>query len=328
MGVRDTAIRDMNALRVFLAVSASGNMTAAANTLDLTQSAVSQAIRQLEEALGTVLIDRSRRPLTPTAAGTVLQRHAARIVEETELLVTLVRQSSSTKMPELRLGITDSFASTVGPSLIHALLETTTRLSFRSGLAHDQVEGLLSRNLDLIVTSDPMEDMDGLDRYLILSEPFLLLLPREFPHRAGELDLRDLATRHSLIRFSARSQIGAQIERHLRRLGIKAPRLLEVDATDSLAAMVSAGLGWAIATPLCLLQVKSRIPKLKVTPFPGRGFVRHLYLIARSGEYGDLPQRVLQLSRDIVRRECLPEMLRLTPWIRERLVIGDTVSEG
>jgi DNA-binding transcriptional LysR family regulator len=190
------------------------------------------------------------------------------------------------------------------------------------------VEGLLSRNLDLIVTSDPMEDMDGLDRYLILSEPFLLLLPREFPHRAAEPDLRDLATRHSLIRFSARSQIGAQIERHLRRLGIKAPRLLEVDATDSLVAMVSAGLGWAIATPLCLLQVKSRIPKLKVAPFPGRGFVRHLYLIARSEEYGDLPQRVLQLSRDILRRECLPEMLQLMPWIRERLVIGDAVSEG
>jgi DNA-binding transcriptional LysR family regulator len=327
MKVQDTVIRDINVLRVFLAVSANGNMTIAANALGMTQSAVSQAIRQLEEGMGAVLIDRSRRPLSLTAAGAVLQQGAARIVEEAEILATLVRQSGSAKMPELRLGIIDSFASTAGPSLMHALLETTIRLSFRSGLAHDQVEGLLSRSLDMIVTSDPMEDMDGLDRYLILTEPFLLLLPKEFPHRAGEFDLRDLALRHSLIRFSARSQIGTQIERHLRRLGIKAPRLLEIDATDSLVAMVSAGLGWAIATPLCLLQVKSRISEVKVVPFPGKGFVRQLYLITRSDEYGDLPQRILQFSRDVVRRECLPQILRLVPWVKERLVIGNASGD-
>jgi DNA-binding transcriptional LysR family regulator len=103
--------------------------------------------------------------------------------------------------------------------------------------------------------------------------------------------------------------------------------LLEVDATDSLVAMVSAGLGWAIATPLCLLQVKSSISKLKVVPFPGKGFVRQLYLITRSDEYGDLPQRILQLSRDIVRRECVPEILRLVPWIKERLLVGDTTPD-
>ncbi len=322
MGTSRKIIYDLHALKVFLAVSSSGNMTSAAAGLGLTQSAVSQAIRQLEEALGTVLVDRSRRPLALTAAGMVMQRHAAPILEDTESLATIVRQAGASKVPELRIGIIDSFASTVGPSLIRSLLEQVARLSFRSGLAHDQAEGLLSRNLDLIISSDALDDVDGLDRYPILAEPFVLLLPGRFTD-ASPKDLKALAASHSLIRFSARSQIGAQIERHLRRLGIRAPRLLEVDATDALVAMVAAGLGWAIATPLCLLQVRSQLTGVRVLPFPGTPFVRQLHLIARSGEYGELPQRVARLSCDILKRECLPVMRRWVPWLRNHLVIGE-----
>ncbi len=315
-------IEDLNALKVFLAVSTSGNMTSAAKRLGLTQSAVSQSIRQLEDDLGTVLLDRAERPLKLTAAGVVLQRHAVPLVEDASALATVVRQAGASKLHELRIGIIDSFASTVGPSLIRSLLSQVERLSFRSGLAHDQAEGLLSRNIDLIISSDAMDDVDGLDRYLILTEPFVLLLPEKLAAANAMPELKTLAAGHSLIRFSARSQIGAQIERHLRRLGVKAPRLLEVDATDALMAMVGAGLGWAIATPLCLLQARSQIFGIRVLPFPPPDFVRQLHLFARSGEYGELPRSVAKLACDILRRDCVPELRKLVPSLRGQLVIG------
>ena len=314
-------IEDLNALKVFLAVSTCGNMTSAAKRLGLTQSAVSQSIRQLEDNLGTVLFDRAQRPLTLTAAGMVLQRHAVPLVEDASALATAVRQAGTSKVQELRIGIVDSFASTVGPSLIRSLLTQVERLSFRSGLAHDQAEGLLSRNLDLIISSDGMDDVDGLDRYRILTEPFVLLMPEKLAAANPRPDLKALAAGHSLIRFSARSQIGAQIERHLRRLAVKAPRMLEVDATDALMAMVDAGLGWAIATPLCLLQARSQIASIRVVPFPATGFVRQLHLFARAGEYGELPQRVAQLARDILKRDCAPELRKLVPWLRDQFAI-------
>ena len=313
---------DLNALKVFLAVSTCGNMTTAARRLGLTQSAVSQNIRQLEDNLGSVLLDRAQRPLKLTAAGTILQRHAAPLVDDAAALATAVRQAGASKVDELRIGIIDSAASTLGPSLIRALLAQAQRLSFRSGLAHDQAEGLLSRNLDLIISSDGMDEVDGLDRYLILTEPFVLLLPEKLGAENAAPDLKTLATGHSLIRFSARSHIGAQIERHLRRLGVKAPRLLEVDATDALMAMVRAGLGWAIATPLCLLQARSLIAGIRVVPFPAQGFVRQLHLFARAGEYGGLPQRIADLACDVLKRECLPELRKLVPWLRAQFIIG------
>ena len=315
-------IEDLNALKVFLAVSTCGNMTSAAKSLGLTQSAVSQSIRQLEDNLGTVLLNRAERPLKLTAAGMVLQRHAVPLVEDASALATVVRQAGASKVHELRIGIIDSFASTVGPSLIRSLLSQVERLSFRSGLAHDQAEGLLSRNLDLIISSDAMDDVDSHDRYPILTEPFVLLLPEKLAAANATPELKKLATEHSLIRFSARSQIGAQIERHLRRLGIKAPRLLEVDATDALLAMVGAGLGWAIATPLCLLQARSQMASIRVVPFPAPGFNRQLHLFARAGEYGELPQRVAQLACDILKRDCVPELRKLVPWLRGQLTIG------
>lgn len=314
---------DLHALRVFLAVADSGNMTAAAARQGLTQSAVSQLIRQLEECMGAVLVDRSQRPVSLTATGRVLQRHAQVIVSDAEALEIAVRRAGSSKVQELSIGVVDSFASTVGPSLIKSLLKTTaTHLSFRSGLAHDQAEGLLSRNLDFIITSDPLDDIDGLERHVIMSEPFLLLLPDKMGPASELLDLKRLAAAHSLIRFSARSQIGGQIERHLRRLGIKAARLLEVDATDTLVAMISAGLGWAIATPLCLLQAGARAKGVKALPFPVAGFNRQLHLIARAGEYGDLPQRIVDLSCEIVRRECMPEIRHFAPWLKNQIVVG------
>ena len=322
-GMQGKRAFDLHALRVFLAVAETGNMTAAAGRQGLTQSAVSQLIRQLEECMGAVLVDRSQRPVALTATGRVLQRHAQSIISDAEALEIAVRHAGSSKVQEMSIGVVDSFASTVGPSLIKALLKTAaTRLSFRSGLAHDQSEGLLSRNLDFIITSDPLDDVDGLERYVIMSEPFLLLLPDKLGPATELQDLKRLAAAHSLIRFSARSQIGVQIERHLRRLGIKAALLLEVDATDTLVAMVSAGLGWAIATPFCLLQAGGRVKGVRALPFPAAGFNRQLHLITRAGEYGDLPQRIVDLSCEIMRRESMPEIRRLAPWLKNQIIIG------
>lgn len=313
---------NLQSLKAFLAVGATGSMTAAATRLGLTQSAVSQAIRQLEEALGTVVVDRSHRPLALTPAGQVLQRHAQPIVEDAEALTTIVRQAGAAKLPELKIGVVDSFAATAGPELIRALLKTTSSVSFRSGLSHDNAGHLLDRTLDVIVTADAMDELDGLERYPLLSEPFVLLLPQGLAARAAGLDLRQLAASYSLIRFSARSHMGGQIERHLRRLGVKAPRLLEVDATDALAAIVAAGLGWGIATPLCLLQVRSRLEGVKALPLPGPSFTRALHLVTRAGVYGELPRHVADIACGVLREHCLPELRKLMPWLRQQIVIG------
>lgn len=353
MALRSRPIHDLAALRAFLTVAATGSMTDAASRLGITQSAISQTIRQLEETAGVVLVDRGSRPLQLSLAGRVLQRHATPLVEDADALLSRVRQAASERLVELRVGIIDSFAATVGPSLIRDLLEVASSVSFRSGLARHQAEGLLARDLDLIITSEPLDELDGLARHLIASEPFLLLRPiaagaPPLPHvsahptePAGSLrsarrqppavafrnagDLAALAADAPLIRYSARSQIGARIDRHLRRTGVRAARFLEVDTTDALLAMVASGLGWAISTPLCLLQMQARLGEVRVDPLPGPAFDRQLYLICRAAEHAALSARIVSRSREILARDCLPPLRRALPWLPEPLRLDGEV---
>lgn len=313
---------DLQSLRVFVAVSACGSMTLAARRIGLTQSAVSQAIRQLEERAGVVLLDRTVRPLRLTAAGAVLQRHALPLLESAEALPSLVRRAGARQLPELRVGFIDSFAATVGPSLIRRILDTATRISFLAGLAQSHAEGLLGRRLDMIVVGDAMDGVDGLERHRLLDEPYVLTMSESMAVALAtpQADLRSLAAAAPLVRFSARSHIGDEIERHLLRLGVRAPRQLEVDASDALLAMVAAGLGWAVTTPLCLLQARSHLAGVRVLPFPGTGLVRRITLLARADELGELPGRVAALARDILRRDCVPALRRIAPWADRGMV--------
>ncbi len=76
---------DLRHLQTFCVVIDTGGFTRAAERLFLAQSAVSQQIRQLEEALGTVLFERSAVGVRPTQSGEVLYRHARRLLAQAEV---------------------------------------------------------------------------------------------------------------------------------------------------------------------------------------------------------------------------------------------------
>lgn len=314
-----SASLNVGALKVFLKVSAGGSMTAAARAMGITQSAVSQIIRQLEDGLGVVLFDRARRPLGLTAAGSVLARRAERLTEEAEQLPAILREASG--VLEIRVGMIDSFAGTVGPHLIRAFMDSVSTIKLWAGLNAPLTQALLDRELDVVVTSEPMEDVDGLRRYPLLREPFLLALPKSFPVRRQGVLLEALARERPLIRYSARSATGLQVDRHLRRLSIAAPRRLEIDSSDTLFAMVAAGVGWAITTPLCILHGRIDRATIRLERLPGPGFTRHLTLIARPGEYESLVERLADAGRHMLKEQCLPEMRRYIPWLRDEVEV-------
>ncbi len=81
----------MNALRLFCDVAALRSMSRAAKRHDITQSAVSQRIRQLEAQLGAPLIDRSVRPFALTDAGELLLREGRELLERYQRLTERVR---------------------------------------------------------------------------------------------------------------------------------------------------------------------------------------------------------------------------------------------
>jgi len=82
-------------LRLLVAVADTGSFTAAAERLDLTQSAVSHAVRTAERKVGAVLFERGRRGAVPTPAGERAVVHARLILRQFDLLTAEARGASS-----------------------------------------------------------------------------------------------------------------------------------------------------------------------------------------------------------------------------------------
>ena len=125
---------DLRSIEAFLAVSETRSFTAAAKRLNKTQSAVSQAIRQLEDDLGVVLIDRASRMLSLTPPGELLRNRASQLFDDAVALPALVREFGKAKLVELRFGMVDSFAIAVGPALIRSMLSESVNLSLWSDI--------------------------------------------------------------------------------------------------------------------------------------------------------------------------------------------------
>lgn len=312
---------DLRALRVFLVVCEAGSMTTAAARLNLTQPAVSQAIRSLEATIGNALFDRRLRPLGLTAAGSTLHQQATQLFEHARNILPAVRSATDMRLATLRVGLVDSIAALTVPVLVRELKSLAGHISVWSGLSLAHGAALIERNLDLIVTAESLEDYDGFERYSLVEEPFLLILPKSLEHRKFQ-SLHELSTVLPLIRYTKRSHIGQMVDRHLRRLKVEAPRTMEFDTSEQISSLVAEGSGWSLTTPLCILQANQWCDKLAFRPLPAAGFARRLTLVARTGELGRIPQRVAVITRRILKETCLPRISEITPWTADAFRIG------
>lgn len=290
---------DLRSLQIAAAVAESGSMTTAARRFGITQSAVSQAVRKAENDVGARLFERRRRPLAPTSAGRLLAERIGDLNRGFDALVSDLRQAAVSPVKvDVRLGLVDSFAGTAGPRMIRALLAGASKLNLTvwSGLAASHAEALVNRAIDAAVTCDPMRELPEVERLHLLTESYVLVVPGGSGDLADK-DLAEIFAAHRLVRHSGRSFVGAQVERHLVRLGLRPQRSFEFDTSDAVIGMVANGMGVAITTPLCVLQGGAHLRGVAILPLPGPRFSRELHLVMRPGDLAYLAPRMAAAAR-------------------------------
>jgi hypothetical protein len=219
------------------------------------------------------------------------------LLTEARQIAPLLRQIGQSLLPVLRLGMVDSLSRLLTAKLARFLAENALQSAILSGLTAAHTTALLTRQLDVFLGAEEVEDMEGLERHLLLEERYVLLCPTGTPQPQGIDSLIRLGAERPLIRYSARSRTGLEIERHLRRLRVDFPRHQEFDTPHGVTAAVAEGLGWAITTPLCIREAALPNADYVVHPLPGPQLQRRLALIARAGELGKLPSRMAELCR-------------------------------
>jgi DNA-binding transcriptional LysR family regulator len=310
-------ILDLNlrSLDIFVQVVESGGISPAARRMGLTQSAVSQIIAGLEQSLGVQLFDRNVRPIATTPSGSILLDKARGVLNGARDAIQAARHPAATALPKINICLVETVAGTIGLDLVSNIQNYATLWSVHGGLHSHHSQSLLTREVDIVVSPDALEDEPNLERHLILKEQLCIVLPRDFK---GEVrSLAALAETRDLVRLSARTMLGRQVERHLRRLRIEAKGRVEFDDPEAVMAMVAANRGWALLTPLCVLLGRSLWPSLRLMPMPAPGLSREVFVIAREKELGEIPRRIAGTAVASIDQLFTAELFPSHPWMSQ-----------
>ncbi len=152
---------DIGLLRAFAAVACTRSMTTAADRLGLTQGAVSQQVKRLEETLDCVLFDRARRGLKLTARGDQMLGHAKRLLAmNDEILQEMTGPAIDGKV---RLGIPFDLVSTYLPLVFEGFAEANPRIEVSLNCATSKVliAGLSDGSVDVALVEEPLGESKG-----------------------------------------------------------------------------------------------------------------------------------------------------------------------
>jgi DNA-binding transcriptional LysR family regulator len=296
-------------IEVFLAVAEEGSISGAARRLGVSPSAVSQQVTGLEQAVDAQLLDRTGRPVRLTPAGAMFRRHAQTILNaEAEARAELAVADLS-GLTTLRLGMIEDFNAEVTPDLLTALSRDLKgcRFLLETGASHRMLDQLEARALDMVVAADlasSTADEGWREVHPILAEPFVAVTPKG--QGIGDLPL---------IQYTARHLMGRQIAGHLARQNLRPAHRFELDSYHAILAMVAAGEGWTILTPLALHHAARFAGRVSVQPLPFAPLERSLSLSARAGVLQDMPAQVAVQLKTLVKQSVITPALTSWPWL-------------
>jgi DNA-binding transcriptional LysR family regulator len=182
---------ELRHLRTFVVVAEELHFTRAADRLQLAQQAVSTQIRQLEQRLGTRLLDRSTRHVALTPAGARLLAAARTALERADRAVAAALAPAST---DLRVVFAGTGVLALTPALVRAFAaeRPQDRLKVGCTAAGEPAAVLAQTGADAVLVRDPAPSA-GIETETLLEEPRVVALPEDHPLagedvlRAGEL---------------------------------------------------------------------------------------------------------------------------------------------
>ena len=276
---RSVYMNDMNQLnlhhlRYFQMVAHEGNLTRAAERLNVSQSAVSAQIRQLEERLGHSLFERRGRTLLLTEAGRVALDHADAIFAVAEELLNTLRERPSGRRQVLRVGSLATLSRNFQIGFLQPLLgRDDVEVVIRSGTLGDLLQNLEAHRLDVVLANivPPRDEATPWISHAIAEQPVSLVGP---PQRIGkDSSFEALLAREPLILPTVETSIRSGVDALFDRLHIRPRIAAEVDDMAMIRLLVREGAGLAVVPPIVVenelaggqLVEVGRFPNLKET---------------------------------------------------------------
>src|SRR5215207_9864474 len=247
---------DVRRMRVLREVAEHGSITAAAQALSFTPSAVSQQIATLERESGVALVERGPRSITLTDAGRALADHAEIILARLEIAEMEVREIAGLHGGRLRLATFRSAGETIMAQAItrfhhhHPHVE----LTLTEGEPEDYLPLVRSGKVDLGLGFEydhvPRVNIDSSEERLLMEDRIGVALP--VGHRLADAETIDLAdlSEEAWIGSTPRSSVHAFTQNLCRTAGIQPRIKFQTDDYHVAQAHVATGIGIAFLPEL------------------------------------------------------------------------------
>jgi len=285
-------------LSIVREVDRQGSLTAAAATLCLTQSALSHAMKKLEQQLGTDIWLREGRSLRPTQAGDYLLAVANRVLPQLDVAEERLTQYAQGERGTLRIGMEchpcyQWLLKVVAPYLAAwPDVDVDVKQKFQFG----GIGALFGFEIDLLVTPDPLFK-PGLRFVPVFDYEQVLVVGASHPLAKAAYVKPQQLTPEVLITYPVAAERLDIYNQFLMPAGISPRRHKTIETTDIMLQMVASGRGVA-ALPRWLVQEYAG--KLDVVPVRlGRnGLAKQIFLGGREADMAvDYLQAFIELAR-------------------------------
>ncbi|MGE5550944.1 MAG: LysR substrate-binding domain-containing protein [Bacteroidota bacterium] len=260
---------ELHQLKIFARVVQDGSFSRAAQALHLTQPAVSQQIRALEQELGVALLHRTNRDIRPTRAGEVLLEYAQGLLTLAERGRAALAEFQAERRGRLILGAGNTTITFRLPKLLreYRRREPGVEVIVRAGTSHVLLNLLEQGQLDVaMVTSLPAgRSFRSIPLY---RDEIVMILPGDHPlGHAESLTPADLALVPSIL-FARGSGYRRFLDESFTRAGYQPDVVMELDSIEGIKQLVQSGLGLSFLPKIAVEQELSQ-GLLRVVPVVG-----------------------------------------------------------
>ncbi|MGH2750572.1 MAG: LysR family transcriptional regulator [Actinomycetota bacterium] len=273
---------DARRLHVLEAVVDAGSVTAAADALGYTPSAVSQSIAALERETKTALFEKAGRGIRPTQAGLLLAEHAHAVATQLRDAQEALEALRAGQAGRLRLAAFATAGAALVPRALAHFREAHPGVKLDLDMAEtdEALAQLRSGHIDLaVIAHHSAADGNDLVYTHLLDDPYQIVLPQT--HRlAGRrmIELGDLSDDPWVATASARCNCLPMVSTACARAGFTPRFAIEADEFASTVGFVGAGLGVAMVPLLALSAIPQNV---RVRRLRGDEPLRHVYSVTR-----------------------------------------------
>jgi LysR family hydrogen peroxide-inducible transcriptional activator len=286
-------------LRYFDALVRHGHFGRAAEACAISQPALSMQIKELEEALGGVLLERSARKVALTKFGEELAQRVRDILHSVDELGDFARASRDLLTGRLRIGMIPTVAPYLLPTVIGNLTRMHPELDIhvREALTSKLIQGLTEGRLDAAIVALPVSE-PSLTEVALFAENFLLVRPGEdegtpVPSSETLREMRLLLLEEGHC-FRDQALSFCNMQSSLPK------EVLDASSLSTLVQMVSAGMGVTLI-PEMAVAVETRSASVSVARFKDPQPSRTIGMIWR--KTSPLARKLLQIS-EVVRHSA------------------------